>query len=337
MTPQQLSATFFSGDVATHGGLQPLQQGVALNARCGELLLQSGALSAAVPAAELTPAKRRSLMLEAGKLFHTALDYPVRSTDLSVDLPGRTLPARLFEPAQLQSDVLLVFFHGGGWVIGDLQTHHQSCQFLAHHLGLRLLAVEYRKSPEHVFPAPCEDAVDALAWAYARKAQWGCARVAVSGDSAGGHLAAVAMHAHPELVAGALLFYPVTDVQFANRSYSERGAGPGLTKDSMVWFWQQFLASEQPASVPTAADARAVPMLQTWRAAPPPTVITAAWHDPLYDEAITYGQLLSRAGGRVVMQHAPDMAHGFLRQAFVSPSARSHVLAAAHAFAAILA
>jgi acetyl esterase len=326
----------FTDDVATRTGLQAMMLGAALNARCRDLLLQTGALTAAVPAAELTIARRRSLMHEAGQLSRTELRYPVHSSDLQIALPGRSLPARLFEPEHVNSDVLLVFFHGGGWVIGDLNTHHPSCQFLAHHLGMKLLAVEYRKSPEHVFPAPCDDAIEALAWAHANKARWGCQRVAVAGDSAGGHLSAVAMYAQPELVAGALLFYPVTDIQVNNDSYSQRGAGPGLTGDGMRWFWEQFLGSALSESMHASKDPRAVPMRQTWRQVPPPAVITAAWHDPLYDEAVTYAQLLSRAGGRVLMQHAPDMAHGFLRQAYVSPSARSHVLAAVHAFVALV-
>jgi acetyl esterase len=331
-----MTLNFFAEDMATPVGLQPLPRGAALNARSRELLTQVGALGMGVPADALTLAKRRGLMRDASAFFRTSSTYPVASSDLQIPLVGRRLPARLFEPANIHADVLLVYFHGGGWVAGDLFTHHDSCQFLAHHLGMKVLAVEYRKAPEHAFPAPCEDAVDALAWADAKKSEWGCTRVAVAGDSAGAHLSAVAMYTHANVVCAALLFYPVTDVHFAHASYSERGSGPGLTKDGMIWFWQQFLAHERPDAVPAAQDVQAVPMRQSWGKPPPPTVISAAWHDPLYDEAVTYGRLLAAAGGRVVMQHAPDMAHGFLRQAYVNPSARNHVLAAVHAFAALL-
>jgi acetyl esterase len=325
--------------IPTHVSLLGLQQGTALDAQSLELLKKTAAMTMAVPAAELTIARRRSLMHEAQALLSSADPAPaVSSTDIAIDLQGRRLAARLYTPEQISSDALMVYFHGGGWVIGDLDTHHASLQLLSQHLGMKLLSVEYRKAPEHVFPAACNDAEESLVWAHARLASWGCKRLVVSGDSAGGHLAAVAMHTHAGLkIAGALLFYPVTDMQFTNRSYTERGAGPGLTRDGMVWFWAQFLNPQQPASeLQPSQDPRIVPMQQVWKQAPPPTVIIAAWHDPLYDEAVSYAQLLSRAGGKVVMQSAPDMAHGFLRQARAVPAARAHVLASVHAFRALL-
>lgn len=325
--------------IPTHVNLLGLQKGAELDAQSLGLLKRTAALTLAVPPAELTIARRRSLMHEAQSLLRSnELAPSVSSTDITIDLPRRSLPARLYTPEQITSDALMVYFHGGGWVIGDLDTHHASLQFLSQHLGMKLLSVQYRKAPEHVFPASCDDAEDALVWAYARLASWGCKRLAVSGDSAGGHLAAVAMHTHAALnVAGALLFYPVTDMQFANHSYTERGAGYGLTRDAMMWYWQQFLHPEQPISELTpSSNPRIVPIKQAWGHAPPPTVILAAWHDPLYDEAVSYAQLLSRAGGNVVMQSAPDMAHGFLRQSLLVPAARAHVLAAVHAFRALL-
>jgi acetyl esterase len=325
--------------IPTHVNLLGLQRGTALDAQSLELLKQTAAMTMAVPAAELTIARRRSLMHEAQALLSSADPAPpVSSVDIAIDLQGRSLPGRLYTPEHITSDALMVYFHGGGWVIGDLDTHHASLQLLSQHLGMKLLSVQYLKAPEHIFPAACDDAEEALAWAHARLASMGCKRLVVSGDSAGGQLAAVAMHTHAELkIAGALLFYPVTDMQFANRSYTERGAGPGLTRDGMAWFWAQFLNPQQPASeLKPSKDPRIVPMQQVWKQAPPPTVIIAAWHDPLYDEAVSYAQLLSRAGGRVVMQSAPDMAHGFLRQARAVPAACAHVLAAVHAFRALL-
>ncbi len=314
--------------------VQALSQGQALDAMCKALLLQAGALVAAVPEQELSVAKRRALYLESNSIFGASSpSLPGHQRDLRLALPGRDLPARLYEPEQTSSDVLMVYFHGGGWVIGGLQTHDESCRFLSHHLGMKLLSVQYRKAPEHVFPAPCDDAIQALAWAAAHQSELGCRRLAVGGDSAGGHLAAVAMHAasHGEItapIAGALLFYPVTDMRFDNTSYRERGDGPGLTSAAMMWYWQQFLNPHQPLNpqqIPS--DARAVPMQQNWQQPPPPTVVTAAWHDPLCDEAITYAQRLAHAGGRVTAHSAPDLAHGYLRQVFTTPSARAHVLA----------
>ncbi len=328
-----------NSDSPTFTGLHGLQHGSSLNEASGDLLQKTAALAAAVPACDLTISRRRSLMHEANQLLQVdGLMLPVTSVDVQVPLPGRNLPARLYAPKALSSDVLLVYFHGGGWVLGDLQTHDLSMQFLAQHLGMKVLSVEYRKAPEQVFPAACNDAQEALAWAQKQLASWGSKRLAVGGDSAGGHLASVAMHSMPNGdVAGALLFYPVTDMQFANHSYTERGAGLGLTKDAMQWFWQQFLSPQLPLSqLQVSADPRAVPMRQQWTKPPPPSVILAAWHDPLYDEAVSYAQLLAQAGGQVVMQSAPDLAHGFLRQLFVVSSARAHVLAAVHAFRTLI-
>jgi acetyl esterase len=334
---QKLYIVVMTSLIPTQVNLKGLTQSAALNTQSLSLLLQTAAMTAAVPAAELTIARRRSLMHEAQSKLHAADLLDVKSTDVTMDLAGRSLRARMYEPGQISSDAMMLYFHGGGWVTGDLDTHHASLQLLSQHLGMKLLSVQYRKAPEHVFPAACDDAEDALAWAHARLASWSCKRISVSGDSAGGHLAAVAMHTHAALnVAGALLFYPVTDMSFTNTSYQQRSAGPGLTGDGMRWYWQQFLNPDSQELAPRG-DPRAAPMRQAWAKAPPPTVILAAWHDPLYDEAISYAQLLARAGGKVVMQTAPDMAHGFLRHACVVPAAQAHVLAAVHAFRALMA
>ena len=320
--------------------LAGLESGASLDETSRALLQQAAQLHAAVAAHELTPDRRRELARQAALLLLGPDTPSVGSTNLQIPLVGRALPARLYEPQTLSSDVLLVFFHGGGWVVGDLETHHPSVQLLAHHLQMKVLSVQYRKAPEHRFPAPCDDAEQALAWAHAHLAQWGCLRIAVGGDSAGGHLAAVAMHtlhaAHTLQVAGALLFYPVTDMQFLNRSYAERGSGIGLTGDGMRWFWQQFIDPERPlAQLAPSEDPRAVPMQQRW-AQSPPTLILAAWHDPLYDESVSYARLLAEAGAAVVLQSAPDLAHGFLRHAALVESARNHVLAAIHAFRGLI-
>ena len=309
----------------------------ALDAHSRKLIEQTNALTAAVPADQLSIGKRRALMREANALLMPP-EGPlasIRKEDLQIAVAGRTLPARVFRPAPdapttAAGDVLLVFFHGGGWVVGDLDTHDNACAFLAQRLGCTLLSVEYRKAPEHPFPAPCDDAQAAYAWAWAHRADWGCTRIAAAGDSAGGHLAARAVHANAQVpTAAALLFYPVADVDFANMSYTERGSGPGLTSAAMRWFWEQFLTG-----YPAAPDARAVLMQQTWRRKPPPTVVTVAWHDPLHDEGAAYAALLQRAGANVELQVAADMAHGFLRQCRINDAARGHVERAADAFLA---
>lgn len=301
----------------------------ALDPASHALLLRLGALSAGLPEDALTPARRRQIMRASIALHEPEEGAPaVLREPLQVPLPGRRLPARLYRPAAGQAraagDVLLVFFHGGGWVIGDLDTHDYACAFLTRYLGCSLLSVEYRKAPEHRFPAPCEDAAEAYAWAATQAAGWDCARIAVAGDSAGAHLAAHAMYAAGEVpTAAALLFYPVTDRDFTRPSYAQRGDGPGLTRDSMRYFWEQLAGD-----MPIVDDARALLLRQRWERRAPPVVLSLAWHDPLHDEGLAYAQVLRAAGAQVQVQVARDMSHGFLRQIGVVPAARAHVQAA---------
>ena len=298
-----------------------------------DLLLRGSALSAALAPEALTPQLRRQFSRAANALLVPASGTgPIRREELLIELALRSLPARLYRPdasapATAAADVLLVFFHGGGWVVGDLETHDNACAFLTQRLGCTLLSVEYRKAPEHPFPAPCDDAVDAYAWAASQLAVWDCRRIAVAGDSAGAHLAAHAMLANPAVsTAAALLFYPVADMDFGNASHARTAGGPGLTSAGMVWFWKQLLGSAYPAT-----DARAVLMRQHWERRPPPTVVSLAWHDPLHDEGAAYARLLQTAGADVRLHVAPDMAHGYLRQCRINTAARGHVEAVADA------
>ncbi len=310
----------------------------ALDPRSRDLLLRTAAMASAIPSDALTPQRRRELQ-RAGSAMLAMPDnaLPVERQELAIDLPQRTLPARLYKPTvdvapTKASDVLLVFFHGGGWVVGDLDTHDTACAFLSDHIGCRVLSVQYRKAPECPFPGPCEDAAEAYCWAAANLDALGCQRIAVGGDSSGGHLAAYAMYANAKVpTAAALLFFPVTSVDFERPSYTERGAGPGLTREGMRWFWEQFLGSSGAVD-----DVRAVPMRQQWEGKPPATVLALAWHDPLYDEGVAYAQLLRDAGADVQLHTANDMAHGFLRHCQVVPAAGAHVRQAAASLARYL-
>lgn len=304
----------------------------ALDAHSRDLLLRVGELTTAVAPDTLTPSMRRQISRAANALLVPADAVPIRREDMPIDLPQRSLPARLYRPeagapSTTAADVLLVFFHGGGWVVGDLETHDNACAFLTQHLGCTVLSVEYRKAPEHPFPAPCDDAAEAYAWAACQLATWGCRRIAVAGDSSGGHLAAHAMFANPGVpTAAALLFYPVTDMAFDNTSHTRTSGGPGLTSASMVWYWAQLLGSAQPVN-----DSRAVLMRQRWDRRPPPTVVSLAWHDPLHDEGAAYAGLLQASGADVRLLEARDMAHGFLRQCRINTAAHGHVKAVADA------
>ena len=319
--------------------IQPAASTQPLDPHSRDLLIQVGALTTVVAPDELTPARRRAISRDAIPiLMPPSGPLPMVRQDLSISLPGRTLPARLYQPDAVTqatsglADMLLVFLHGGGWVVGDLSTHDDSCALLASLLGCQVLSVEYRKAPEHRFPQLCDDARDAYVWACDHRGDWGCERMAIAGDSAGGHLAAHALHACAQVpTAAALLFYPVADMDFANTSYSQRGSGPGLTRAAMQWYWEQFLGDAGPNH-----DPRAVLMRQLWTRVPPPTVVSLAWHDPLHDEGAAYAALLQHAGGTVQLLTAPDMAHGFLRHGRVNTSARGHVERAALALKQLL-
>lgn len=305
-----------------------------------QLLQATADAAAAVPPAALTLARRRALAREANR-WHLPPEGPLLlpRTDLSIPLPGRTLPARLYRPqpgapASPAGDTLLVFLHGGGWVQGDLETHDNACAWLTQRLGCTLLSVEYRKSPEHRFPLPCDDAAEACAWAWTQAPAWGCRRIALAGDSAGAHLAAHAAHAcAPQLpIAAMLLFYPVADHDFERTSYRTHTRGPALTAAAMHWYWEQFLGSTSPTD-----DPRAVLMRQRWQQPPPPTVLSLALHDPLYDEGRAYAELLRASGAQVTQLEAPELAHGFLRHCRVNAAAERHAGAAADALGALLA
>ena len=310
-----------------------------LDAHSRSLLERTAALAANIAPEDLTIARRRALSKAANAfLIPASGSLPIPRQDLSVDLPGRSLPARLYRPETTAAPsrcagLLLVFFHGGGWVVGDLDTHDNACAFLTRELGCTVLSLEYRKAPEHPFPAPSEDAREAYAWAWQQLLSFGCSRIAAAGDSAGGHLAAHAIFSNVEVPTSAsLLFYPVSEVDFANTSYLERGSGPGLTRVGMVWFWEQFLGGK-----PVSSDSAAVLMRQVWTRVPPPSVVSVAWHDPLHDEGMAYAGLLEKSGGLVHVHRAMDMSHGYLRQCRANVSAGLHVVQACEQFAQLLA
>ena len=247
-----------------------------------------------------------------------------RVEDLVLPLPGRDIPARLYVPAGAdETPPLVVFYHGGGWVIGTLDTHDATCRQLARESGAAVLSAGYRLAPEHPFPTPLDDCYDALVWAASHGQTLGvdATRLAVAGDSAGGNLAAaVAIRARDEggpALRHQALAYPVTCNSFSHASYEENGDGSYfLSEDAMRWFWQHYLGSGTTGHVPLAS------ILGTPDLAglPPATVITAE-HDPLRDEGMAYAARLGEAGVKVDSAVAPGMIHGFLSMFQAVPGA----------------
>ncbi len=225
---------------------------------------------------------------------------------------GTELPVRVYEPDADGPAPVVVYFHGGGWVVGNLDTHDATCRTLAAESGSVVVSVDYRLAPEHPFPAPVEDCYAALEWVAENAAVVGGdpGRLAVAGDSAGGNLAAaVALLARdrdgPSL-AHQVLVYPVTDFDLTTDSYEENAEGYFLTREDMAWFWDHYLERPVDRSNPYAAPLQARDLSNL----PPATVVTAGF-DPLRDEGVAYADRLDEAGTSVSHHHYEGVIHGF--------------------------
>ena len=226
------------------------------------------------------------------------------------------IPLRLYRPAGVADSrrlPALVFFHGGGWVIGDLETHDVVCRQITAEAGVTVIAVDYRVAPEHKFPAAVDDAWAATRWIAAHAGDLGidADRLAVGGDSAGGNLAAVvallARDAGGPRIGLQILIYPVTDLGSESRSYADLAEGYMLTRDSMRWFRAQYLTKEEDA-----ADWRVSPLRAPSLAGLPSALVITAGYDPLRDEGEAYARRLREAGVSVDAVGFGGMIHGFV-------------------------
>jgi acetyl esterase len=246
---------------------------------------------------------------------------------LAIPSPAAAIPARIYTPTALrQTDGLapgLVFFHGGGWVIGNLDTHDVVCRTLAQQGELIVISVDYRLSPEHKFPAAVEDSIAATAWIAENAAALGidASRLMVGGDSAGGNLAAVvAIHArdagHEPKLAGQVLIYPATDFRMTHPSHSEPETSVLLTHSVIRWFRDHYLNS--PADVD---DWRASPARVASLTGLPPAYLLTAGADPLRDEGDEYATRLKQAGVPLTYRTFPGQFHGFFTMGKLLPQA----------------
>ena len=274
--------------------------------------LQKLAAANLPPIHTLSPAEGRAQMAAVIRA-RGSLPAPIRRTeDRAIPGPGGPLPVRLYWPEADGTLPILVYYHGGGHVIGDLDTHDVICRNLAAGAGALVMAVDYRMGPEHRFPAAVEDSWAALSWIAAEAAALGGdpARIAVAGDSAGGNLAAVvalmARDAGGPALRLQVLLYPVSDYALVGDSYAtfDSGYGP-LTRAAMAWFRGHYLRD--------AADA------DDWRASPiraplagvAPALVVVAGCDVLYDDGVRYADALRGAGVAVDYRLYPGMIHGF--------------------------
>jgi acetyl esterase len=278
------------------------------------------------PVETLTPEEARAGMEQRAPLT-AGTPQPVASVvDRRIPGPAGEIPVRIYAPDGPRPMPALVYFHGGGWLVGSLNTHDVVCRALANRAGCIVVSVDYRLAPEHSFPAAIDDAEAATRWVAANASELGVDtdRVAVGGDSAGGNLAAaVALTLRdtggPRL-AYQLLIYPVTDHNFLTRSYVENGEGYRLTRSAMEHYWKLYLGSAGDAD-----DQRASPLRAASLANLPPACVATAEYDPLLDEGRAYAERLREAGVPVEYREYAGLVHGFVAQGGVVDKARDAV------------
>lgn len=281
------------------------------------------------PTHTLQPDEARRLYRE--RRGFTQPDAPVVADVRALEAPGPAgaVPLRFYRPEGLPAEApVLVYFHGGGWTIGDLDTHDVLCRELAIGAHCALVAVDYRLGPEHRFPAAVDDALAATRWVQSQAGALGIdpARLALGGDSAGGNLAAVVALALRDEAGAApapclqLLIYPATDMRCGAPSHRHNGEGYLLTRDTIAYFRGHYIAD--PAQW---ADWRASPLLHADLSRLPPALVITAGFDPLRDEGRAYADALSAAGTAAQYICFERQIHGFITMGRVIPEARTAV------------
>jgi len=280
------------------------------------------------PVERVRERRRREARTFAGPRIEVA-----EVSDLELPGPAGPIGARLYRPAALtQSAPLVVYYHGGGHVICDLDTHDQPCRFLANEVPALVLSIDYRLGPEHPFPAAVDDSVAAFRWVAEHAAELGAdpARIAVAGDSAGGNLATVvaqlaAADGGPAPAFQALI-YPVADYSAKRESYATYADGFFLTRTEMDWYRDHYFAEPGDRS-----DPRASPILAPDLSGLAPAHVVTAGFDPLRDEGEDYAAAMRDAGVAVSVTREPDLVHGFVNAVGLADRPRQAMAAIARA------
>ena len=263
---------------------------------------------------QLTPEQgREQYLMRVNKLKFSEPIF--RTGDRRISGPGSHIPIRIYTPREIKTGEklpVLIWFHGGGFVIGSLETHDSVCRMLANQADCIVVAVDYRLAPESKFPAAVEDCEAALKWVALHAVEFGGdpACIAVGGDSAGANLAAVMAIlardvAHPKL-AFQLLIYPCTAPEPETASHHKFKEGYVLTRNSITWFYRQYLRSGRDVN-----DFRFAPLILDDLSGLPAALIIVAGYDPLRDEGVEYARKLIEAGNRVRLSNYEGMVHGF--------------------------
>jgi acetyl esterase len=281
------------------------------------------------PTHTLTPAEARAAYRDRRGFTQPAPPEVALVSEAAADGPHGPIPLRVYRPIGAERDAALpalVYFHGGGWVIGDLDTHDVLCRELANGAGCAVVSVDYRLAPEHAFPCAVDDCLAATAWVSRHAASLGidAARLAVGGDSAGGNLAAVVSQLARDMgdlpIAFQLLIYPATDQRLGQASHQANGEGYLLTRDSITYYMNHYI--RDPAD---RLDPRGSPLLREDLSRLPPALVLTAGYDPLRDEGLHYAQRLSDAGNRATHVCFERQIHGFILMGKVLDEANAAV------------
>lgn len=282
------------------------------------------------PMHTLSPADARKFYRERRAVTQPEPPAIAETRDLAASGPHGAIPLRLYQPLPAPQrkapPPVLVYYHGGGWVIGDLDTHDTLCRELANASGCAVVAVDYRMGPEHRFPAAVDDCIAATRWVRDHAAELGvdASRLAVGGDSAGGNLAAVvaiAMRDAGDLaVRFQLLIYPATDQRRGWPSHTSNGQGYMLTADTMAYYHDHYIPDKAQD-----LDWRASPLLHADLSKLPPALVLTAGYDPLRDEALQYSHRLTQAGNRCTHILFERQIHGFITMGKVIDEANTAV------------
>ncbi|MFN7955691.1 MAG: alpha/beta hydrolase [bacterium] len=272
-----------------------------------------------------TPAVARARLLESLAIVDEAPHAAVAVRDLALPGPAGPIAARLYEAPGLERPAPgLVYLHGGGHTLGDLDSHDALCRRLAVEGRLRVVSVDMRLAPEHPFPAPLDDSLAAFRAVAARTGELGIdpARLGIGGDSAGGNLAAVVAletRRDPTPPALQLLLYPVVDFTFSHPSHTALANGYYLTRRAIDWYAGHYLGGRDELRT----DPRVSPLVAPDLAGAAPAYVVVAGFDPLRDEAVAYADRLAAAGVRVELVVEANLIHGFALMTAAVPAARA--------------
>ena len=267
------------------------------------------------PTHTLTVADARKFYRERRAITQPAPPDVAEVRDFSGEGLGGPIPMRLYRPLGSRGDSrlpVLVYYHGGGWTIGDLETHDTLCRELANQSACAVVAVDYRMGPEHRFPAAVDDVLAATRWVRDEAAALGvdASRLAVGGDSAGGNLASVVAIAARDAgdlpIAFQLLIYPATDMRCVHPSHTTNGQGYVLTSDTIAYFHDHYITDAKDDT-----DWRASPLLHKDLRGLPPALVLTAGYDPLRDEGAAYAEALTAAGNSAGYVCFERQIHGF--------------------------